>query len=60
MIVAQIEGQPFIRWDWVWDHTDLIWSRLVEHLFLTGIALIVGFAISIRSDGAVHIRPLLG
>ena len=47
MIVAQLEGQPFIRWDWVWDHTDLIWSRLVEHLLLMGIALAVGLAISV-------------
>lgn len=47
MIVAQLEGQPFIRWDWVWDHLDDIWAATAEHLLLTGIALGVGLAISI-------------
>lgn len=46
MIVAQLEGQPLVRWDWVWDHLDDIWAATVEHLTLTGIALAVGFVIS--------------
>ena len=47
MIVAQLEGQPFVRWDWVWDHLDDIWEATAEHLLLTGIALGVGLAISV-------------
>lgn len=47
MIVAQLEGQPFIRWDWVWDHLDEIWQRTVEHVTLTGVAVIVGFGMSL-------------
>ncbi len=46
MRVAQIEGQPFVRWDWVWDHLDEIWQRTVEHVTLTGIAVLVGFGFS--------------
>jgi len=39
--------EPFIRWNWVWSHLGLFWSRTVEHLVLTGIALGIGFIISI-------------
>lgn len=38
---------PFFRWDWVFDHLDLIWEKVAEHLVLTGIALGVGLAISV-------------
>ena len=38
---------PFFRWDWVFDHLDLIWEKLAEHLVLTGIALGVGLALSL-------------
>lgn len=37
---------PFFRWDWVFDHLGLIWDKVSEHLVLTGIALGVGFVIS--------------
>ncbi len=46
MILAQTT-EPFIRWNWVWSHLDMIWGRTVQHLALTGIALGVGFLISI-------------
>ncbi len=46
MIMAQTT-EPFMRWGWVWSHLDLIWSRTVEHLVLTGIALGIGFVISV-------------
>jgi osmoprotectant transport system permease protein len=46
VILAQAT-EPFIRWNWVWSHLDLIWQRTVQHLFLTGIALGIGFVISI-------------
>jgi osmoprotectant transport system permease protein len=46
VIFAQT-SEPFIRWDWVWSHLGLIWSKVVQHLVLTGIALGVGFAISL-------------
>jgi osmoprotectant transport system permease protein len=37
----------FFRWDWVADHLDDIWEKVIEHLVLTGIALGVGMAISL-------------
>jgi len=47
VIVAQLEGQPFVRWDWVFDHLDDIWNATAEHLVLTGIALGLGLLISV-------------
>ncbi len=47
MILAQTEGRPLVRWDWIFDHLDDIWARTLEHVTLTGIALIFGFAISL-------------
>ncbi len=47
MIVAQLEGQPLVRWDWVFDHLDDIWNATAEHLALTGIALGLGLLISV-------------
>ncbi len=46
MILAQLEGQPLVRWDWVFGHLDDIWTAIQEHLVLTGIALAAGFAIA--------------
>lgn len=38
--------EPLVRWDWVASHLDDVWTRTVEHLVLTGIAVGVGFAIA--------------
>lgn len=38
---------PWIRWDWVRDHTDDITERLVAHLALTGVTLAIGLAIAL-------------
>jgi osmoprotectant transport system permease protein len=47
MILAQSSEQPFVRWDWIWDHLDDIWVRTVEHVTLTAVAVAVGFVISL-------------
>ena len=39
-------ADPYIDWSWVGDHVDLIWIRLVNHLYLTAIAVGIGFVIS--------------
>lgn len=39
-------GEPLVRWDWVGDHTDDIVERFWQHLNLTGVAVGLGFAIS--------------
>lgn len=36
----------FLYWPWVRDHGGDIWIRTVEHVQLTAIAVVVGFAIS--------------
>jgi osmoprotectant transport system permease protein len=46
VILAQ-SSQPFVRWDWIGDHTDDISERLIEHIQLTAIAVIVGLMISV-------------
>lgn len=40
-------NQPFVRWDWIWDHADQIGERLVEHIQLTAVAVALGLLISL-------------
>lgn len=47
MILAQATTEPLIRWDWIADHTDIILEKLIEHVELTGIALLIGLLISL-------------
>ncbi|MEN8234316.1 MAG: ABC transporter permease [Actinomycetota bacterium] len=37
----------FFSWEWVVNHLDDIWDRTIEHLILTGIAIVVGAVISL-------------
>ena len=43
---GMLAAEPFIRWDWVRDHTDDIVSNLWEHVQLTVLAVGIGFAIA--------------
>jgi osmoprotectant transport system permease protein len=36
----------FFRWDWAFDHSDLVVDGLIEHFWLTFLAVGIGFAIS--------------
>jgi osmoprotectant transport system permease protein len=38
--------EPLIRWGWIWDHLEEIRTQTVEHFILTGIAVGIGFVIS--------------
>lgn len=44
-LVAQARDS-LIRWDWVIDHLNDIWEQTVQHLYLTAIAVGVGFVVS--------------
>ena len=44
--LVRIAAEPLIRWDWIGAHLDEIWARTLEHLQLTGLTLLIGFAIS--------------
>jgi osmoprotectant transport system permease protein len=44
--VLAADAGSLIWWDWVDRHYDDIWQRTLEHLRLAGLALLVGFAIS--------------
>jgi osmoprotectant transport system permease protein len=40
-------NRELIRWDWIADHLDDIAAQIVEHIQLTVIAVVIGFAISL-------------
>lgn len=39
-------SEPLVRWDWIASHLDVIGLRLAEHVWLTFLAVSIGFAIS--------------
>jgi osmoprotectant transport system permease protein len=52
-------GEPLIRWDWIARNLDVIGQRIQEHLVLTGLAILVGFAISFVLGLWIARRPRL-
>ncbi|MBM2809705.1 MAG: transporter permease [Chloroflexi bacterium] len=40
-------GEPLVRWDWIFSHLGDVGQRLGEHLLLTGIAIGIGFVLSL-------------
>jgi osmoprotectant transport system permease protein len=42
-----MKDRPLIDWDWVADHTDEILAQSWEHILLTVLAVVIGFAISL-------------
>ena len=39
-------NEPFVRWDWIADHSDQIGTQLLEHVYLTALAIGFGFLIA--------------
>lgn len=39
-------NEPFVRWDWIADHSDQIGAQLIEHIYLTAIAIGLGLLIA--------------
>jgi osmoprotectant transport system permease protein len=54
--VTPLAAEPLIRWDWVADHASEIGSRVLEHVELTVIAIVIGFAISFPLAILAHRR----
>lgn len=54
--MTPLAAEPLIRWDWVGDHASEIGSRLLEHVELTVIAVVIGFAISFPLAVLAHRR----
>jgi osmoprotectant transport system permease protein len=44
--VRFLAGDALVRWDWISSHGHEIWSRFVQHVELTVIAVVIGLAIS--------------
>lgn len=47
MILAQSTAEPFFRPEWVGRNLDRIWEQLLEHAYLTGLAVAIGLLISL-------------
>ncbi|TML76222.1 MAG: ABC transporter permease subunit, partial [Actinobacteria bacterium] len=45
-LIADTLGQPLIQWSWLKAHGGVIVSLVLQHILLTGIAVGIGFAIS--------------
>ena len=41
-----MNGEPLVRWDWIYAHLGPIADRIGQHLYLAAIAVGVGFAVS--------------
>jgi osmoprotectant transport system permease protein len=52
-------GEPLILWDWTFNHLPDIWTRVQEHLFLTAIAVSIGFLIAFVLSLAIRQSPAL-
>lgn len=39
--------RPLFEWEWVVDNLDVIWEKAVEHVWLTVLAVVIGFAIAL-------------
>ena len=44
--LAQADTQPLIRWSWITDNADEIVLRGVQHVWLTVVSVVIGFAIA--------------
>jgi osmoprotectant transport system permease protein len=56
-----VTARPLIDWDWIATHLDDIWTYAVEHMWLTVIAVSVGFALSFGlALIAIHWRRAYG
>jgi osmoprotectant transport system permease protein len=54
-----IDGQPLFQLDWVLAHLEMLAQRIGEHLVVTVIAVVAGFAISFALALAVRRYPRL-
>jgi osmoprotectant transport system permease protein len=49
-----VTGDATLDWEWVIDHRDLIGSLLLDHIFLTVLAVAIGFVVSFPLAVAAH------
>jgi osmoprotectant transport system permease protein len=57
--LLRLATEPLIRWSWIGDHLDEIWARTLEHLQLTALTIVIGFAISFPLALLAHRRRRL-
>lgn len=60
-LIPLLAKEPLIRWNWVHDHLGLIWSRLLQHVWLTvlavGIGLVISFPLAILAHRHRRLYP---
>ncbi len=44
--VPLVAGEPWVRWNWVADHQDLIFQAALQHIELTVVAVLIGILVS--------------
>jgi osmoprotectant transport system permease protein len=49
-----VRERPLFEWSWVTDNLDVIWTRLGEHVWLTFLAVVIGFAIALPLGILAH------
>ncbi|MGH2711287.1 MAG: ABC transporter permease [Actinomycetota bacterium] len=54
-----MSDQPFIDWEWVGGHLDLIGERLLQHVWLTVLAVSIGLLIALPASVYVQRRRRL-
>jgi osmoprotectant transport system permease protein len=52
-----VTEQPFIDWEWIGGHLDLIGQRLLEHVWLTVLAVGIGLLVSLPVAIYAHRHP---
>ncbi len=50
-------GEPLIRWEWIAAHLGDVGHRILEHLVLTGLAVSIGFVLSLALGVWAAHRP---
>ena len=56
-MIVLAQQRPFFDWSWVARNLDQIWERTVEHLALTGVALVFGLLLSIVLSVLALVKP---
>jgi osmoprotectant transport system permease protein len=46
-VTGWLAAEPLIRWEWVRDHLGEIAARTAQHVYLTVLAVVIGFCISL-------------
>lgn len=55
--MSRVVAAPFLDFGWITDHLGEIWTQTVEHIQLTVLAVVIGFAISLPLGILAYRKP---